>query len=261
MFNSKENMKEASSPKKRIVGIYKITSPTGRVYIGQSTHIVNRRWKYSAGRCRNQPFIYNSIQKHGWDAHSFEVIIQCNKEELNELEIKYIALFDSTNPEKGLNVLPGGKGATGRKLSNEAKEKIGAAHRGKIVGSKTREKLSIAGKGRPSWSKGKKLSADHIKKVSEKLKGRKSPCGMLGKKWSPETRAKFLLSTVGVSKNKGKIAYQYPVIQFDLYDVLIKEWDSAKQAARELSLNQGNIVSCLKNNRNKTGGFKWKYKK
>jgi len=67
-----------------MIGIYKITSPTNKIYIGQSTNITDR-WKryYKLNHCRNQIKLYNSLKKHGFKNHIFEIIEECNWEELN----------------------------------------------------------------------------------------------------------------------------------------------------------------------------------
>lgn len=43
---------------------------------------------------------------------------------------------------------------------------------GHLVSEETRKKISLAGKGRPSWNKGRKMSDEQRKKLSEALKGR-----------------------------------------------------------------------------------------
>ena len=65
-------------------GIYKITSPTGRVYIGQSKDIA-RRWKaYSIlSNCGRQKVLYRSFIKHGVENHQFDIIEYCLEEDLN----------------------------------------------------------------------------------------------------------------------------------------------------------------------------------
>lgn len=93
----------------KVIGIYKITSPTGKIYIGQSANCVRRKWYYRRGYCERQTKLYHSILKHGWDNHLFEVIHPCKREELNDLEIYYIILFNCFNTEHGLNLTSGGK--------------------------------------------------------------------------------------------------------------------------------------------------------
>lgn len=70
-----------------ITGIYKITSPSNKIYIGQSMDI-NRRFKeYTLiSQNKRKRKICYSIQKYGFDSHKFELIEECNIEQLNERE-------------------------------------------------------------------------------------------------------------------------------------------------------------------------------
>ena len=56
-----------------MIGIYKITSPTGKVYIGQSIEIEKRwmRYKNITKSVKKQPAIYNSLLKYGSENHIF----------------------------------------------------------------------------------------------------------------------------------------------------------------------------------------------
>lgn len=91
-----------------ISGIYKITNPNGKVYIGQS-HDINRRFKmYKRLECKGQKHLYSSLLKYGYDAHVFEILEQCPPEDMDNLEIKYISFYDSTNREFGMNLQTGG---------------------------------------------------------------------------------------------------------------------------------------------------------
>lgn len=50
------------------------------------------------------------------------------------------------------------------------------------------------------------------------------------------------------------------VLQFDLQDILIKEYPSTRQAERETGFAQGNIVKCCKGKYKTAYNYKWKYK-
>ena len=50
-----------------------------------------------------------------------------------------------------------------------------------------------------------------------------------------------------------------PVLQIK-DNIIIKEFGSACEAARETNLSFGNICSCCRGERKQTGGFQWKYK-
>jgi hypothetical protein len=54
----------------KIIGIYKITSPSNKIYIGQSNNILYR-WKYCYKKlnCKSQRHLYNSLMKYGFDNH------------------------------------------------------------------------------------------------------------------------------------------------------------------------------------------------
>ena len=83
-----------------MIGIYKITNPKGKTYIGQSVNIEKRWNRYKnliPKDCIGQPLIYRSLIKYGVENHIFEIIELCNKEELNKLESYYIVLYNSFN--------------------------------------------------------------------------------------------------------------------------------------------------------------------
>ena len=61
------------------------------------------------------------------------------------------------------------------------------------------------------------------------------------------------------SENSKKDKFK-PIIQFDLNGKFIKEWDSAIDVEKILSISRGNICSCCNNNRKSAGKFKWSYK-
>jgi group I intron endonuclease len=120
-----------------MIGIYKITNPKGKIYIGKSISIEERMnsYKYEGSR-KHQPKINNSISKYGIENHEFEVIEYCSLEELNSKEIFWINKFDSI--QEGLNCSSGGEGGprdtktkhqishslTGKKASDETKTKM-----------------------------------------------------------------------------------------------------------------------------------------
>ena len=64
--------------KEVICGIYKIISPSGKIYIGESENIPNRIYYYKIVSCKKQRRLYNSIKKYGWENHIFEIIEECD---------------------------------------------------------------------------------------------------------------------------------------------------------------------------------------
>lgn len=110
----------------KICGIYKITSPTEKIYIGQSINIISRWAFYKTLNCKHQSLLFYSLKKHGAKNHRFEIIHQCHKDELNKLERHYIKLYDTFNSKHGLNLdSGGGLECTRVPFSDEHKRKIG----------------------------------------------------------------------------------------------------------------------------------------
>lgn len=72
-----------------MIGIYKITSPTNRVYIGQSINIKDRLRFYKNLKCKGQPKIYRSLVKYGPKNHKFEIIEECLRHDLDLKETYY----------------------------------------------------------------------------------------------------------------------------------------------------------------------------
>lgn len=95
--------------------IYKIVNNINKkVYIGQTVRNPKERWKDHLKKLKEQrhhsKHLQHSYNKHG-DVFSFHVLnYGTSKKALNELEIKYIAKYNSTNKKYGYNILIGGKG-------------------------------------------------------------------------------------------------------------------------------------------------------
>lgn len=94
---------------KRTGKVYKITSPTGRVYIGStSKSIEDRLIVYRKVWCKSQHKIFGSLKKHGPDKHIFEILWEGAVEDRFKMERYYGDLFNVLDRRKGLNLkLPG----------------------------------------------------------------------------------------------------------------------------------------------------------
>ena len=102
-------------------GIYKITSPSGRIYIGQSINLEKRFKTYRNGHCKKQPRLINSFKKHGVENHQFDIIEYCSEEELNCSERFWQDEFDVLS-ENGLNCVLQECGQTRKIYSEEFKK-------------------------------------------------------------------------------------------------------------------------------------------
>lgn len=86
----------------KICGIYKITSPTGKIYIGQSKDIKTRWSSYRTRSCPSQIKLDRSLEKYGVENHIFEIIEECSEENLNICE-NYWQIFYDVTGRNGLN--------------------------------------------------------------------------------------------------------------------------------------------------------------
>jgi group I intron endonuclease len=84
------------------IGIYKITNPKGKIYIGQSRSIEERFKAYKRLGCKKQFQLYNSLKKYDPKNHKFEIIELCNIEQLNERERYWQDYYNVL--EEGLNL-------------------------------------------------------------------------------------------------------------------------------------------------------------
>jgi group I intron endonuclease len=215
-------------------GIYKITNPQGKIYIGCTNNLEKRIINYQNGTITNQPLIFESWSKYGWGSHIFEILEYT--ENLIEREKYYIKLYNSYN--NGLNANRGGGGVethteeTKHLISNKGKankgKRINSHWKGKSKGEKFSKKLSISLKGKPSHRKGKKLSESHRN-------------NLMGERGERKGRA---------------------VLQYDTKGKLINEYPSIKSAA----LTIGGSTSAIHNSIKKGGGatscsYIWEYKK
>jgi group I intron endonuclease len=160
-----------------MIGIYKITSPSGKIYIGQSIDIERRFRSYNKlSHCKQQIILYNSFIKYGVENHIFEVIEQCETIYLNERERYWQDFFDVL--KKGLNCkLTNTKDKSG-KMSDESKIKMSKKLIGnkKTLGLKRSEKqkkqISERMKGNIPWNLGIKRTKIELLKMSENRKGK-----------------------------------------------------------------------------------------
>jgi group I intron endonuclease len=107
--------------------IYKITSPSGKIYIGKTFNLSDRKSSYKGLCCKSQRILYNSIIKYGWETHVIEIINEgvYTDQELSSLETNYIIANNSYhkwNPN-GMNLTLGGEGWKGQH-TDETKLKI-----------------------------------------------------------------------------------------------------------------------------------------
>lgn len=178
-----------------MTGIYKILSPTNKVYIGQSINI-SERWRLHK-RCPDNSKLYNSLKKHGVNNHVFTVIHELPDDVTKEVLDNYEQLYLDAYRDCGIELLNTRDGGSFGKLSDEVKNKISEGLIGHIPTEATREKWRQLRKG---MNIGRKLSQETKDKISAANKGNKM---RLGLKNSPEHRAKISAANKGKTYRSG----------------------------------------------------------
>ena len=189
-----------------MIGIYKITSPSNKVYIGSSKNIEKRIQYYYTPSCKNQIKLYNSIKKYGWDSHEFEILEECSFEDLYKRERYYGELFNVLG-ENGLNLM----------LPKDDENKVG-------ISEETRKKMSESKKGEKGSFYGKKHTEENKQKQRER---------QLGRKHTEEHRRKVSLNN---AKNMAKIV-------LDLNTGIF--YESAKEASEYYGIKHSTLRSML----------------
>lgn len=132
-----------------MIGIYKITSPTGKIYIGQSVNIKNRIRRYKNIDCKAQKKLYNSLNKHGWNNHNFEILLECEISELNEKERYYQELFNCIS-KNGLNLMLTKTDSKRQVMTKEQCLRISERNKNRVYTEKTKKLISDSAKERYS---------------------------------------------------------------------------------------------------------------
>lgn len=183
---------------RKVTGVYKITSPSGRIYIGSSIDIAERIKHYIQLDCKAQIKLYYSFIKYGVGSHLFEVLEVCSANDLFKLERHYGELYDVL--ADGLNLSLPGYGEIKGLLSQESKEKrsirqmgVGNHYYGKKHSPEVRAKISAANSYKSPETIIKMREAQIGKTASEKTRA-KMAASQKGRTHSAETKEKMRLS-------------------------------------------------------------------
>jgi group I intron endonuclease len=235
-----------------MIGIYKITNPKNKVYIGQSVNIEERFKKYIKLNCPSQTKLLNSLKKYGIDSHKFEIIEECLLENLNDRERYWQDYYNVL--EEGLNLIKTKTDTKSGYLSEETKNKIKTSMLGKKMHSdeykeKLRQRMLT---NNPNNIEGvrekiiKNKTGKKQPKISESKKGKKRPDISGEKSFFYKNRP----ANAGTPK-KG-------IIQIDkLTNEIIQIFPSINEAMRKTNIKA--IKDCLSNRQKTSGGFIWKY--
>ena len=144
-------------------GVYKITSPNGRIYIGSSVNIEERFRTYGRFHCKRQIRLYNSLVKYGPENHIFEILEKCGPMDTFPLERAWGLFYNSLDQKLGLNSSLPGYGEIKKLLSKESCHKISISKKGKTVCEEGKLKLQ-------KFNESKKYSVEKKLEIYQKKK-------------------------------------------------------------------------------------------
>ena len=211
-------------------GIYKIESPTGKVYIGQSIDLKNRAFKYSCLHCKMQTKLYASLSKHGWEAHSFMVVHELPNDVSQDVLNSFEELYMSQYRDCGFNLLNIREAGRHGKISEETKDKLRVSLKKYYENPENREKTRLATKKAMSnpkvfskiseSKKGKKLSEETKRKISESNSGKSRPYSWLN---AIKAREKVIGRKQSQEEKDKRAAKLYKKIEVDgvVYDSIV----------------------------------------
>lgn len=246
--------------------VYKHTSPSGKVYIGITCKVPEKRWGTNGYYYRKQTVFYNAIKKYGWENFKHEILFRnLTHDEAVKKEIELISFYKSNcskyyNPMYGYNQTDGGEGQSGYVFSDKRKREMSKRMSGennpfygKCHSQETINRLSQnrkgngLGKDNPNygnyWSDEQKekaskmmignvISVDTKEKLSKSLKGKNNP--MFKKQQSVES----------VQKNKNNQPNTKKVRCIELNIV----FDCISECARYFNVSPGCISSACRRN-------------
>lgn len=137
--------------------IYKYTSPSGKVYIGQTIDEKGRKNKHRYDSQNPVTYFDRAKAKYGFDNFQYEVLFRLHSDNkkaidivLDAVERFFIKKYDSTNPDKGYNLTTGGGGTRGYSydFTEDHKKKISEALKGRTRDKEIfiKKKATIAAK-------------------------------------------------------------------------------------------------------------------
>lgn len=243
--------------KNGITGIYLLRNLiNGKIYVGKSVNVRKRMYQHSKPEIyhkhtKESPIV-RAIKKYGFENFSIEILEtftgESKKQDIIESEIFWIKKMQSNDPNIGYNLLLGGTDWTGYSHSDETKQ---------ILSQKASERYQ--GVNNPMF--GKNHTKESKEKISINRKKNKIAVGennpFFGKVHSDET--KRIISEK--AKLRGNPKRKRPILQICLETgSVLKEWDSAADAGRELGFNKNNINNACHGIYKTSNGFAWKFK-
>lgn len=230
--------------------IYSFKSPSGKMYIGQTT---NNRFSDRMSHHKNSnkcPAFYRAIKKYGWNTikKGFKILAFTDDiESLDELEIKFITQYDSF--KNGYNCNEGGGGNRGFKASAETRKKMSDAVKKRYKDPNEREKQSEARK---------KYLRDNPEALQKQRKRIRKHLNAFNASEAGKQHRKR-------ASEKATAATRKPIIATNLQTGESTQYVSTRDAGRKLTalhkrkFHFGNISACARKKRKTHQGYTFNF--
>ena len=240
--------------------VYKHTCPNDKVYIGVTSKKPDYRWGKNGSGYKKQPHFWRAIQKYGWENIKHEILFEnLTKEEACEKEIELIDLYNSTDVNYGYNKSTGGEAtALGYKYTEE--QRLNVSRR---VSGENNPMYGRRGELNPMY--GKKRSEEVKEKMRKNrkrsMKGENNPFyGKHHKEEDKYWKGKHLSIE---TRKKLSDTHKKDMKPVGMYDkdtgCLVREFCSVMKASRETGANDSSIVRVCKGKQHICNGYVWKY--
>lgn len=223
--------------------VYKYTSPSGGIYIGQTCKSLDDRagkngYNYlikdkNSGKYL-QPGIANAIIKYGWDNIQKEILFKnLTLDQANAIEIQLIEKYKQGG--KCYNIANGGSGVTGTR-----DRKI--------------KQYKLSGEFIKEWNS--------IKEAAEFLNNSKAQSNISACCAGRKHRAyNFIWRYSDTEQNiKPLQPYRSPIDKFNKQGDYICTYSSIAEASRNTGIIDTSIGNCLRGRAKSAGGYVWKFK-
>lgn len=168
----------------------------GKIYFGKTENSFNTRYNGNIAKHTHNDHLKRSIEKYGIE--NFEINEQFDiaytEDDLYDLEDMYMCIYNTLDSKYGYNKRRSGSKRKGcGKFSDETKQRMSEAKKGKTFSEETKKLWSQqrTGEGNPNF--GKHWDEQHRKQigdsVSKAVSGEKNP--MYGKKQTEEAKKKI----------------------------------------------------------------------
>ena len=211
----------------------------GKVYIGQTSQSLNRRWNNGKGYASCK-FFNRAIEKYGWD--NFEHLLlndNLSKDEADKLEKLYIQKYECYKPECGYNVSLGGSGLSG---ATKYKDIYKYTLDGYFV--KYYKDIAEILEENPDYSSHSIRDA-YDKKYSQAY----------GFQW----RNYYKERIEDVKEHKANIGNTKMVYQYDLNGIFLRKYTDIKEASEATGFSRSGISKACNKHQNAFEGYQWSF--